>query len=73
MSGRCSVPKWKKVALQAAAMRCGACTEANGLVGIDMVAQDGSVFAHGHFDFRTAIEFQNQLAEAIAEAKRGVQ
>lgn len=73
MSKRCSVAKWKKEALQAAAMRCGACTEAHGLVGIDMVAQDGTVFAHGHFDFRTAIAFQNQLAEAIAEARRANQ
>jgi hypothetical protein len=73
MSRKVSVERWTKRALQASAMRCGACTEATGLVGVDMVAQDGNVFAHGHFDIQTAIAFQAQLAEAIAAAKRGLQ
>ena len=72
MSKRFSVERWKKKALQAASMSCGCCLH-GGFVGIDMVAQDGNTFAHGHFDIRTAIEFQNQLAEAIAEARRAAQ
>jgi hypothetical protein len=65
-----SVKRWNKPSLQAANMSCGACTEVSGVVGINMIAQDGNVFAHGHFDVRTAIAFQNQIAEAIAEARR---
>ena len=73
MNKKVSVESWRKKALQASAMRCGACTDATGLVGVDMIAQDGSVFAHGHFDIQTAIAFQQQLAQAIADARRGLQ
>jgi len=73
MNKKVSVETWRKLALQASAMRCGACTEAKGLVGVDMIAQDGNVFAHGHFDIETAIAFQAQLAQAIADARRGFQ
>lgn len=71
MTKRYSVERWKKKALQAASISCGACQHVTGMVGIDMIAQDGNTFAHGHFDIRTAIEFQNQIAEAVAEARRG--
>ena len=70
MAKRLSVPSWKEPALQAAAMRVGVCTEAIGLVGIDMVARDGNTFAHGHFDLDVAEKFRADLDIAIAEAKR---
>lgn len=66
---RFSVRQWgDKKALQASSMSCGACTETTGLVGIDMVAQDGRTFAHGHFDVETARLFHRQLGDAIEEA-----
>jgi hypothetical protein len=65
---RCSVERWKKEALQAASMTAGACAH-GGTVGIDMVAQDGNTFAHGHFDIEIAEQFRDLLTEAIAEAK----
>ena len=65
MSKRFSVPHWNTPALQAASMNCGACTETIGLVGIDMIAQDGTTFAHGHFDVRTAAKFHQELGETI--------
>lgn len=68
---RCSVKKWNKNALQAAQMTAGACTH-GGTVGIDMVAQDGNVFAHGHFDIDVAEQFRDMLTDAIAEAKARV-
>lgn len=70
---RYSVIQWNKRALQAAQMDCGACTEAHGMVGIDMVAQDGHTFAHGHFDVQTAREFHKRLGEAIEDASRNIQ
>jgi hypothetical protein len=66
---RYSVPRWSKKALQAASMACGAC-HGHGMVGIDMVAQDGNTFAHGHFDIEPARLFHASLAEAIADAER---
>lgn len=68
MTKRHSVERWKKDAMQAASMRSGVCTEATGLIGIDMLARDGNAFAHGHFDVATAREFHKQLGDAIAEA-----
>ena len=70
MGKRFSVPKWRKPALQAAAMSVGAYVDAIGLVGIDFCAQDGSTFAHGHFDLATANIFRAKLDEAIADARR---
>lgn len=67
---RFSVERWKKKPLQAAAMSCGKCQEVSGMVGVDMVAQDGRSFAHGHFDIETAREFHRQFGEAIDEAER---
>lgn len=67
---RYSLPAWRKRPLQAAAMRCGPCEDVVGLVGIDMVAQDGNTFAHGHFDIAGAEKFAGMLSEAIAQAKR---
>lgn len=64
---RFSVKSWRKDALQAASMTAWACHH-GGTVGIDMLAQDGSVFAHGHFDIETAEAFRDLLTEAIAES-----
>lgn len=62
-----SVQQWTQPALQASSMRAGAC-EHPGMVGIDMIAQDGNVFAHGHFDIETAMEFHRYLGIAIDQA-----
>lgn len=68
MSQKRHSPKtWRKDALQAASMAVGSC-EHGGTVGIDMMAQDGRVFAHGHFDINIAVQFRDQLNEAITEA-----
>lgn len=64
---RCSVQTWNKNAMQAAGMRVGVCEDHN-YVGIDMVAQDGNAFAHGHFDVATAMVFRQELDDAITEA-----
>lgn len=66
---RYSVERWRGDALQASQMSVGVCQDTDmAMVGIDMVAQDGSVFAHGHFDVATAVTFAEHLAEVIAEA-----
>lgn len=69
MLKRHSVERWNKKALQAASMSCGPCTEAYGLVGFDMVAQDGNTFAHGHMSVETAREFHKLLGESIELAE----
>lgn len=63
----CHLPTWDKDVMQAASMSVGSCAH-GGTVGIDMLARDGSVFAHGHFDIDVAIEFGERLTQAIAEA-----
>lgn len=68
MADKYSVRTWKKDALQAASMRSGVCAHASALVGLDMLAQDGSVFAHGHFDIETAKQFHRNLGISISEA-----
>ena len=70
MTARISVKRWHDPALQAAAMRVGCCTDAVGLIGVDLVAQDGNTFAHGHVDIATARVLRRHLDEAIAEAER---
>lgn len=65
---RFSEETWDRPALQAAAMNVGICTH-GGTIGVDMLAQDGSVFAHGHYDIATAERFRDALVEAIADAK----
>jgi hypothetical protein len=62
------VKRWTKPTLQASAMRCGLCCDTEGVIGVDMIAEDGTTFAHGHFDIRTAVAFKNQLIDAINEA-----
>ena len=69
MSRRYSVPYWNKTALQVASMSCGQCRDVVGLVGIDMHAQDGDVFAHGHFELEQAKAFYKSLGEVIAEVE----
>lgn len=39
-----------------------------GLVGVDFLATDGSVFAHGHFDVAVAKRFHTALGLLIAQA-----
>lgn len=66
---RYSVERWRGDALQAAAMHVGACNHPGiRMIGIDMVAQNGDVFAHGHFDLETAVAFVEQMQAAISEA-----
>ena len=69
---RYSVKRWKKNALQAAKMGCGVCSFPNCevWVGVDLIAQDGNTFAHGHFDVATARDFHARLGEAIEMAER---
>ena len=49
-------------------MRAGCC-EKEPLVGIDMLAQDGACFAHGHFQVEVAEMFWRALGEAIVDAR----
>ena len=68
MSGEIySVKKWEDWALQAERVSVGTC-EHGDTIGIDMHAQDGTVFAHGHFDVETAIRFTKALSAEISEA-----
>lgn len=69
---RCNVKTWNKHYLLAAGMSVGKCEsdEPSTLIGIDMVAQDGNTFAHGHFPIETAIQFYENLGQAIADAQR---
>ena len=64
---RYSVKRWEKDALQAAQMSVGTCSGGD-TIGIDMLADDGSVFAHGHFDVETAIQFTKALSAEISQA-----
>jgi hypothetical protein len=66
---RYSVERWSQKPLQAAAISVGVCPEGD-LVGIDLHAQDGSVFAHAHFGPDQADEFWRDLAEAITAARK---
>lgn len=70
MSGRrFSVKHWSAKALQAASMSVGQCTETDVvMIGVDMLAQDGATFAHGHFDLATAKLFHQELGKAIEGA-----
>lgn len=47
---------WTKGPLQAHTMRVGVC-ENGELLGFDMAAEDGGVYAHGHFDLDQAEDF----------------
>ena len=53
--------------LRAAAMQPVLCCE--DMIGINLMARDGTVYAHAHFDFATAEEF---LAEFIAMLREGM-
>lgn len=67
---RFSVKHWDGLeVLHAASMTVGRCTETDvPMIGIDMSAQDGATFAHGHFDLATAKLFHQVLGEAIEGA-----
>ena len=66
---RYSVNAWCKEALQAASMSVGMCQHGYPpTIGIDLHAQDGTVFAHGHFDVETAINFVEKMSEACEQA-----
>ena len=64
---RYSVKEWRRDALQAARMSVGRCQHGD-TIGVDMYAQDGVVFAHGHFDVETAYRFALALNAALDEA-----
>ena len=64
---RYSVERWDKNALQAAQLSVGRCRH-GGTIGIDMIAQDGNVFAHGHVDVLTASALVEKLIEEIEAA-----
>lgn len=71
MSGRrFSVKHWgDQNPLQAASMSVGQCTETDVvMIGVDLLAQDGSIFAHGHFDLATAKLFHQEMGKAIEQA-----
>jgi hypothetical protein len=70
MPKRCSVETWDGKPLQAASIGVGTCIESRNLVGIDLVAQDGKTFAHGHFDIETAVRFRADLDLAIEDARK---
>lgn len=67
---RFSVTHWGDLEiLQAASMDVGRCTDTHlPMIGVDMHAQDGATFAHGHFDIETAKLFHQALGKAIDEA-----
>ena len=67
---RFSVKNWDGLELlHAASMSVGRCTETDvAMIGIDLLAQDGATFAHGHFDIETAKRFHQEMGKAIEGA-----
>lgn len=68
-----SVDIWdpKKAVQRANRMAVDICgDDANGLLGFDMMAKDGNVFAHGHMTLEVAEQFVASAAAAVAELKR---
>ena len=65
--------RWDKAALQAAAMSVAVCCprtkEGSALVGVDLHARDGRVFAHGHLEIEDAERLWKDLGAAIVEAR----
>ena len=64
---RFSVEEWPDDVLQAAQIGVGGCCHGD-TIGINMLAQDGSVLAHGHFDLQTAVRFARHFLKVLEEA-----
>ena len=69
MPERHSVPTWDGEVLLASRINAGNCAhehfdEPIQIVGIDLIAQDGTPFAHAHFDAETARRVAQRLIDA---------